>query len=148
MGLEFPVCFLCILSMFVRLSSTYPIAFALPSWDRPAAPPCRPPRSWNFLPNPGQRGTGGFRCFFFLPHWTFPRGRAMILSADETALRFLRAAAAAQFHQNGSFAPLLWNSAIVAMRISTGAPRRSRGRCKVFGQFRPKTLHLNKAYEP
>ena len=28
---------------------------------------------------------------------------------------------------------------------STGAPRRSRGRCKGFGQFRPKTLHLNKA---
>ena len=67
------------------------------------------------------------------------------MSTEETALRFLRAAVAAQFHKNGSFEPLLWNSAIVAMRISTGAPRRSRGRYKVFGQFRPKTLHLNKA---
>ena len=60
-------------------------------------------------------------------------------------MRFIRAAVAAQFHKNGSFEPLLWNLAIVSMRISTGAPQRSRGRCKVFGQFRPKTLHLNKA---
>ena len=67
------------------------------------------------------------------------------MSAEETALRFLRAAVAAQLHKNASFAPLLWNLAIVSMRISTGAPRRSRGRCKVFGQFRPKTLHLSKA---
>ena len=74
--------------------------------------------------------------------------RIIIMSTEETALRFLRAAVAAQFHKNGSFEPLLWNSAIVAMRISTGALWRSRGRCKVFGQFRPKTLHLNKAYEP
>ena len=34
------------------------------------------------------------------------------------------------------------------MRISTGALRRSSGRCKVFGQFSPKTLHLDKANEP
>ena len=67
------------------------------------------------------------------------------MSADGTALRFLRAAVAAQSHKNGSFEPLLWNCAIVAMRISTGAPRRSRGRCKGLGQFRPKTLHLSKA---
>ena len=40
------------------------------------------------------------------------------MSTEETALRFLRAAVAAQFHKNGSFEPLLWNSAIVAMRIS------------------------------
>ena len=54
------------------------------------------------------------------------------MSAEETALRFLRAAAA-QFHKNGAFAPLLWNSAIAAMRISTGAPQRSRGRRKACG---------------
>ena len=45
------------------------------------------------------------------------------MPAEETALRFLRAAAAAQFHKNGSFEPLLWTSAIAAMRISTGAPQ-------------------------
>ena len=70
------------------------------------------------------------------------------MSTEETALRFLRAAAAAQFHETGSFAPLLWNSAIAAMRISTGAPQRSRGNTQGFGQFRPNTLHLNKADEP
>ena len=78
-----------------------------------------------------------------------PSGKyPIIMSTEETALRFLRAAVAAQFHKNGSFEPLLWNSAIVAMRISTGAPQRSRGRCKVFGQFRPKTLHRNNANQP
>ena len=66
------------------------------------------------------------------------------MSTEETALRFLPAVAA-QFHKNGCSEPFLWNSAIVAMRISTGAPRHSRGRCKVFGQFRPKTLHRDKA---
>ena len=76
------------------------------------------------------------------------QGFAIIMPTEETALRFLRAAVAAQFHKNGSFEPLLWNLAIVAMRISTGAPQRSRGRCKVFEQFRQKALHLNKAYEP
>ena len=70
------------------------------------------------------------------------------MSTEETALWFLRGAVAAQFHKNGCSEPFLWNSAIVAMRISTGAPQHSRGRCKVFRQFRPKTLHLNKAYEP
>ena len=84
------------------------------------------------------------RLFPLLP----PESCANIMSTEETALRFLCAAVAAQFHKNGSFEPLLWNAAIVAMRISAGAPQRSRGRCKVFGQFRPKTLHLNKAYEP
>ena len=73
------------------------------------------------------------------------QGFAIIMPTEETALRFLRAAVAAQLHKNGSFEPLLWNSAIVAMRISTGAPRRYSGRCKVFGQFRPKPLHLSKA---
>ena len=67
------------------------------------------------------------------------------MPAEETALRFIRAAVAAQSHKNGSFDPFLWTSAIVTMRIPTGAPQHSRGRCKVFGQFRPKTLHRNKA---
>ena len=58
-----------------------------------------------------------------------------IMSTEETALRFLRAAVAAQFHKNGSFEPLLWNAAIVVMRISTGGLRRSRGRCKVLDNF-------------
>ena len=71
-----------------------------------------------------------------------------ILSTEEAPLRVLRAAGDAHFRSNGSFEPLLWTSAIVAMRISTGAPQRSRGRCKVFEQFRQKALHLNKAYEP
>ena len=63
------------------------------------------------------------------------QGFAIIMPTEETALRFLRAAVAARFHKNGSFEPLLWNSAIAAMRISTGAPQRSRGRCKVLDNF-------------
>ena len=55
-------------------------------------------------------------------------------------MRFIRAAVSAQFHKNGHFEPLLWNSVIVTMRISVGA--RTNGGCKVFGRFCPKTLHL------
>ena len=46
----------------------------------------------------------------------------MILSTEETALRFLPAAVAAQFHKNGCFEPFLWNSAIVAMRNKANQP--------------------------
>ena len=46
-----------------------------------------------------------------------------MMSAEETALRFLRAAGAAQLHKSGSFERLLWNSAIAAMRL----PRERRG---------------------
>ena len=63
------------------------------------------------------------------------QGFAIIMPTEETALRFPRTAVAARFHKNGSFEPLLWNSAIAAMRISTGAPQRSRGRCKVLDNF-------------
>ena len=70
-----------------------------------------------------QRPPGG-RCASFPPgaliRQIFPFIGCTILSAEETALRFLRAAVAAQFHKNGSFEPLLWNSAIAAMRISIG----------------------------
>ena len=59
----------------------------------------------------------------------------MIIFMEETVLRFLPAAVAAQFHKNGCFEPFLWNSAIVTMRISTGAPRHSRGRRKVLDNF-------------
>ena len=57
------------------------------------------------------------------------------MSAEATALRFLRAAVAAQFHKNGCSEPFLWNSAIVAMRISTGAPQHSRGKRRVLDNF-------------
>ena len=63
----------------------------------------------------------------------FYRNFAIIMSAEETASRFLPAAVAAQFHKSGFFEPFLWNSAIAAMRISTEAPRLSRGRRRVFG---------------
>ena len=49
------------------------------------------------------------------------------MPAEKTALRFLPAAPA-QFRRNGSFAPLFRASAMAAMQISAGAPRRARGR--------------------
>ncbi len=112
----------------------FPGALRLPAPGRMRSPRLGYPRFLNRVPAVPSN------CSF-----PFSPDCAIILSAEETALRFLRAAAAAQFHKNGSLEPLLWNSAIVAMRISTGASQRSRGRCKVFGQFRPKTLHLCKA---
>ena len=60
-----------------------------------------------------------------------PSGKCpIIMTAEETALRFLPAAMPAQFHKNGSKEPFLWNPVIVTMRISTGAPLRSRRGCK------------------
>ena len=56
----------------------------------------------------------------------FPVAAFILMSTEETALRFIRAAVAAQFHKNGCFEPFLWNSAIVTVRISTGAPQHSR----------------------
>ena len=43
------------------------------------------------------------------------------MSAESTTNRFIPAAAAAQVRKNGSKGPFLWNSDIVAMRISIGA---------------------------
>ena len=44
----------------------------------------------------------------------------IIMSTEETTLRFIRAAVAAQFQKNGCFEPFLWNSAIVAMLSTYG----------------------------
>ena len=70
------------------------------------------------------------------------------MSAEETENRFLRAAAAAQFHKSGSFEPILWNSVIVTMRLSAGALKRAAERARGLDKIAQTPLHLHKAILP
>ena len=73
------------------------------------------------------------------------QGFAIIMPTEETALRFLRAAVAARFHKNGSFEPLLWNSAICCHADFHGSAATLPWKVDGFGTVSSKNLTLEQS---
>ena len=67
-----------------------------------------------------------------------------IISAEQTAFRFIHASTAAQFHKNGFSNRFLWRLVTDAMHSSVGSASRANRKCKDFEPICAKTLHLNK----
>lgn len=61
------------------------------------------------------------------------------MSGESTALRFVHAAVAAEFHKTDLLKPFLWNLAIVTMGISIGVEGHTDGRRKVFAKIEQKS---------
>ena len=84
-----------------------------------------------------------FVVLYFL--LTFFQKSIIIVSIEQVAIASCSDGIAAEFHNNGSFEPLLWNSDIIAMCIFIGTSQSANEMCRVFAVKPRKALHPNNA---
>ena len=71
-----------------------------------------------------------FVVLYFL--LTFFQKSIIIISIEQVAIATCSDGIAAEFHNNGSFEPLLWNSDIIAMCIFIGTSQCANEMCRIF----------------